>query len=370
MKASFFRNRLLCIALAASTQTAASAELDVRVADGTDAALLIDFDAFRRSGADIGRMASNAIDDLVRGGAFGEKTGNALKLPGRLFDTKSREAGLKPQDFHWLLCGLRTTEFYVSERLAYTQQVWSAAMAVDGCDWERIGNVATASGLNWQKDTVFGHRVFSADKKQGKVTRHRLRCVPGGDKMAFFGSGASREWECYNADFPQDARFAGMGRLANGEVLRISIASDKPLTDFVRHLYQCLYPMDREPIAERVRFASLSVFLDGQCASAEFQISCADVMDAENLAKAYLAMKTPESIAGMTERDQQMSDGRLSFLGDALLKLKTRIRKDMEVSHQGCSVIVKTGELDAKSALTVFIGTKGVLFDFYENFFK
>lgn len=67
MQTSFFPNRFLLIAIVGIAQMLPAEDLDVRVADGTDIAILIDFDGIRRSGADLGTIASDAIDDSVRG---------------------------------------------------------------------------------------------------------------------------------------------------------------------------------------------------------------------------------------------------------------------------------------------------------------
>lgn len=370
MKTSSFRNRLLWIAFAAIPQILPAAELDVRVANGTDIAMLIDFDAIRRSGASIGKMATAAIDESVRVNAFGEKAGNGMKDFGRMFASKAADAGIAQKDLHWMLFGLRAAEYYVSDRQAFTQQVWSVVAAVDGCDWKRIGDAVAGSGLEWQEDTVFGHRVFSAARKEGKATRYSLRCVPGGDNMAYLGSGASREWECYNANARQDARFSGMGHLEDGEVVRISLVDEKPLSEIVRHLYRGLFPMGAEQIPDRLRNFRLSVFLDGRSASAMLVFSCADEADAEALSKAYLAMKSPQGIAAMVKRFERANGGRNNGLADIFLNLKKGIVENMEVSCNGEAVVVKTGKQDAEPALTVLLGSIGSFIDFIETFFK
>ena len=339
MKTSSFRNRLLVAVLASTTQILA-ADLDVRVADGTDAAMLVNVDAIRQSGADISGFFLAAIDESVRAGTFGEKTGKGMKDFGRMLAKKAKDAGVMPEDVHWMLSALQAKEFFVNDRHSITQQVWSVAMAVDGCDWERIGNVAVDSGLEWQKDSVFGHRVFTAVAKRGKLTRYNVRCVPGGDKMAYFGAGASREWECYNAGAFQDARFSSIGRLAGNEILRIVLVDDKPLSKMARHHYRGLYPLGAEPVPDRVRCFRLSLFFDGQGVSSELVFACADELDAGVLAKAYLDMKATDGIP------------------------------DMEVSCKGNVVDVKAGNRATKSALIALFGSIGSLLDFFETFFR
>ena len=370
MQTSFFPNRFLLIASVGIAQMLPAEDLDVRVADGTDIAILIDFDGIRRSGADLGTISSDAIDYYVRGKVFGESTGEGMKNVGRIFAKGIVDTEMKPQDFHWVLCGLRAAEFYVSDRQSITQQIWSVAAAVDGCDWNRIGDVAMANGLEWQRDSVFGHRIFNAVKKRGKVTSHIVRCVPGDRKMAFFGSGASREWECYNVDAPLAASFSGMGCLADQEVARIWLVDERPLSEMARHLYRGLYPIGTEYIADRIRSFELSIFLGRQTFSAELKFSCADSTDAESLAKAFLAAKTPEGIADMVERFRQSSGGNDSTLRNVLLAMKKDIVKHMEVSCLDDAVIVKTGFQDTKSAIMILLGSIGSFVDFFETFFR
>lgn len=370
MQTSFFPNRFLLIAIVGIAQMLPAEDLDVRVADGTDIAILIDFDGIRRSGADFGTIASDAIDDSVRGKVFGESTGEGMKNVGRIFAKGIVDTEMKPQDFHWVLCGLRAAEFYVSDRRSITQQVWSVAAALDNCDWRRLESVAIANGFEWQRDSIFGHHVFNAVKKRGKVTGHIVRCVPGDGEMAFFGSGASREWECYNADALPDADFAGMGRLADGEIARIWIIDDKPLSKMARHLYRSLYPTGAEEVADRMHSFKLSIFFGRQTFSAELKFSCADSTDAESLAKAFLAAKTPEGIADMVERFRQSSGGNDSTLRNVLLAMKKDIVKHMEVSCLDDAVIVKTGFQDTKSAIMILLGSIGSFVDFFETFFR
>ncbi len=367
MQTSFFPNRFLLIAIVGIAQMLPAEDLDVRVADGTDIAILIDFDGIRRSGADLGTIASDAIDDSVRGKVFGESTGNGMKNIGRVFARGIVDAGLKPQNFSWVLCGLHATEFYVSDRQSITQQIWSVAAAVDGCDWNRIGDVAMANGLEWQRDSVFGHRIFNAVKKRGKVTSHIVRCVPGDRKMAFFGSGASREWECYNVDAPLAASFSGMGCLADQEVARIWLVDERPLSEMARHLYRGLYPIGTEYIADRIRSFELSIFLGRQTFSAELKFLCADSTDADTLSEALFALKTPEGIAEMVERFTQSSGGKDDNLRDIYLSMKTGIVKRMEVSCQGNVVVVETGFQKTKPAMMLLFGFIGSFVDFFET---
>ena len=368
MQTSFFRNSFFRIALVAFAQTLAADVPDVRVADGTDVAVLVDFDALRRDGGVISAMVSEALDDLVRGKVFSEGTGNEMRGFGHLFLKKIEDAGLEPKNFHWLLCGLRASEFYVRDTMSITQQIWSVAATVDGCNWNRIGGVVEANGLKWQKDTVFGHRVYSAIMKQGKVARYNVRCVPGGDKMAFFGYGASKEWECYNANASLDARFADMGHLDKGEIVRIVIVDDKPLSSIARHLYHRLYPVGASQIPERIRCFRLSLLCDGKTVSAELVFSCADAADADILSKAYLALKTPESLRGMVERFEQISSHHRNYLEDASFDMRNRIVKDMEVSCEGNTVVLSTREQDARTAFAILLGSIGKLADFFGSF--
>lgn len=368
MQTSFFRNSFFSIALVAFAQTLAAAVPDVRVADGTDVAMLVDFDAIRRDGGGIGAMVSEALDDLVRGKVFSEGTANEMRGYGLLFSKKIEDAGLEPKNFHWLLCGLRSSEFYVRDTMSITQQIWSVAAAVDGCDWNRIGGVVAASGLEWQKDTVFGHRVYSAIVKQGKVSRYNVRCVPGGDKLSFFGYGASKEWECYNADALLDARFGNMAHLDKGEMVRIVIVDDKPLSRIARHMYHGLYPIGTDQIPERTRSFRLSFLGNGKTVSAELVFSCADAADADTLSKAYRALKTPEGFRSMVERFEQTSGNRRNYLEDASLDMRKRIVKAMEVSCEGNTVVLRTGEQDARSAFAIMLGSIGQLADFFGSF--
>lgn len=225
MKAQSFLKENFALALLVLVPIVAASDLDVRIPEGTDVAMLVDFDAIRRSGADVETMASGAIDECVRMGAFREGTGIRMKNLGRTLAGKCEDAGVLSEDFHWTSFGLRAKEHFINDSQSFTQQVWFAAAAVDRCDWKRIGDVATKSGLVWREDSVFGHRVFDVVKKQGKTERYHVRCVPGGDTMAYFGFDASREWECYNTNALRDARFADLGRLANKAVARI--ASDE-----------------------------------------------------------------------------------------------------------------------------------------------
>ena len=348
-----------------------ASDLDVRVPEGTDVALLIDFDAIRRSGANVGKMATDAIDECVRISAFREETGAWMKGFGRILERKREDAGIMAEDFHWMLFGLRAKEHYFRDDQSFTQQVWSAAAAIDGCNWKRIGDVVTESGLEWQKDSVFGHRVFTVFKKQGKIERYHVRCVPGGDTMAYFGHDASREWECYNTSASQDARFAEMGCLADKEVVRIVLSDDKPLSDVVRHFYyRNLYPAGLEHIPDRIQRFMLTLLLDGDDVSAELVFSCANGEDSGTLASAYLAKKTPEGIADMEKRHKRSSSGRENGLSDMVLRMKKHIVETMEVSCEHNAVVVRTGKQDAKTALMIILGWHGSLVDFFETFFR
>lgn len=370
MQTSLRHSIILTIAFALVVPLLVLGDLDVRVADGTDVAMLIDFDAIRGSGVAICQMAEMAIADSVRGRVFSEKTGNDMKDFGRWFAKNVEDANILPTNIHWVLCGLRGVENYVSDRQSFTQQVWAVAVAVDECDWVRIGDVVNGNGLQWQKDTIFGHRVFNAVKKRGNVTTHSVRCVPGGNKMAYLGYGASKEWECYNANAPQDARFLNMGHLADKEVIRIWLASDKPLSKLAKRDYKGLYPDGAEQIADCIRSFKLSLFLTGQSTSAELRIVCADDADAKKLAMSYLAQKTPEGIKNMSDRLDAAWNGNDTCLKDTLLSLKKGIIEGLEVSRDGTEVVVKTGDFETRSLFMVLVGHIGSLADFFGSFFK
>lgn len=186
--------------------------------------------------------------------------------------------------------------------------------------------------------------------------------------MAFFGSGASREWECYNADALPDADFAGMGRLADGEIARIWIIDDKPLSKMARHLYRSLYPTGAEEVADRMHSFKLSIFFGRQTFSAELKFLCADSTDADTLSEALFALKTPEGIAEMVERFTQSSGGKDDNLRDIYLSMKTGIVKRMEVSCQGNVVVVETGFQKTKPAMMLLFGVIGSFVDFFETF--
>ena len=259
------KKRLILAAIAVMGAGIASAEVDMRIPKDSYLSAVVDFDAIRQE--------APAVVGAVRDGITeGGRTGNipnavtALaaidKCKARLGEVESG-CGLCVSNVHWIVAEATNRLFWIQRDQAHTQFLWSAAVAVDGCDWKRIEAYCTAKGLRWNSDTVFGVRSHGISwYMQNGYLGFMLGMTPDGDKT-YVGQASARMWAAYRGMCELDERPSRSGRLEPGEIVRVVVSDLKQVPKFIE--ITSSFPQNVKTVLNGMNESCLSLFLaDGK----------------------------------------------------------------------------------------------------------
>jgi len=230
------KKRMTLAVIAVAMVSAVSAEVDMRIPKDSYLSAVVDFDAIRKE--------APAVVSAVRDGiAEGERTGNIPHAESALaamdkckakLDEFESECGLCVSNVHWIVAEATNSFFWIQREQAYTQFLWSAAVAVDGCNWERIGSYCKAKGLRWYSQSVFGVRYHTINwYMESGFLGFSLGVTQDGDKTyAGTGFAPSRMWSAYRGMCELDGRPSRSGRLEPGEIVRVVVSDLKQIPRF------------------------------------------------------------------------------------------------------------------------------------------
>ncbi len=261
------KKRLVFAAIAVMGAGVASAEVDMRIPKDSYLSAVVDFDAIRQEAP---AVVSAVRDGITEGGRTGNIPNAATALAAIdkcktwLGEVESG-CGLCVSNVHWIVAEATNSLFWVQRDHAYTQFLWSAAVAVDGCDWERIKGYCTAKGLRWNSATVFGVRSHGINwYMQNGYLGFTLTIAPDGDKTyAGAGLASSRMWAAYRGMCKLDERPSRSGRLEPGEIVRVVMSDLKQVPKFIEIALS--FPQNVKTVLNGMNESCLSLFLaDGK----------------------------------------------------------------------------------------------------------
>ena len=230
------KKRVAVAVVAGAMVSAAFAEVDMRIPSDSYLSAVVDFDAIRKE--------APAVVDAVRDGITeGGRAGNIPMSESALAGIDKCKAwlgeveagcGLCASNVHWIVAEATNSIFWIQREQAYTQFIWSAAVAVDGCDWNRIGSYCKAKGLRWKSQPVFGVWIHTIScYMESGFLGFSLGVTQDGDKTyAGTGFAPSRMWSAYRGICELDGRPSRSGRLESGEIVRVVVSDLKQIPRF------------------------------------------------------------------------------------------------------------------------------------------
>ena len=291
------KKRIVLAAIAVMGAGVASAEVDMRIPKDSYLSAVVDFDAIRQEAP---AVVSAVRDGITEGGRTGNVPNAATALAAIdkcktwLGEVESG-CGLCVSNVHWIVAEATNRLFWIQRDQAHTQFLWSAAVAVDGCDWKRIEAYCTAKGLRWNSDTVFGVRSHGISwYMQNGYLGFMLGMTPDGDKT-YVGQASARMWAAYRGMCELDERPSRSGRLEPGEIVRVVMSDLKQVPKFIEIALS--FPQNVKTVVNGMSESCLSLFL------ADGKVGARLVMTFKDEAMAKEALKFYETeVWGEAER--------------------------------------------------------------------
>ena len=281
------KKRMVLAAIAVMGTGVASAEVDMRIPRDSYLSAVVDFDAIRQEAP---AVMSAVRDGITEGGRTGNIPNAATALAAidkckTWLGEVEAECGLCVSNVHWIVAEATNCLFWIQRDHAQTQFLWSAAVAVDGCDWKRIETFCKAKGLRWYSDTVFGVRShgiswYMQDGYLGFV----LGITPDGDKT-YVGQASARMWAAYRGMCELDARPSRNGRLEPGEIVRVVVSDLKQVPKFIE--IASSFPQNVKTVLDGMSECCLSLFLADGKVGARLVMTFKDEATAKEAVKFY-----------------------------------------------------------------------------------
>jgi hypothetical protein len=283
------KKRMVLAAIAVMGAGVASAEVDMRIPKHSYLSAVVDFDAIRQEAP---AVVSAVRDGITEGGRTGNIPNAATALAAIdkcktwLGEVESG-CGLCVSNVHWIVAEATNRLFWIQRDQAQTQFLWSAAVAVDGCDWKRIETYCKAKGRRWYSETVFGVRSYGISwYMQNGYLGFILGITPDGDKT-YVGQASARMWAAYRGMCELDARPSRSGRLEPGEIVRVVVSDLKQVPKFIE--IASSFPQNVKTVLNGMSECCFSLFLADGKIGARLVMTFKDEATAKKALKFYKA---------------------------------------------------------------------------------
>ena len=281
------KKRVAVAVVAGAMVSAAFAEVDMRIPSDSYLSAVVDFDAIRNEAP---AVVVAVRDGITEGGRAGNIPMSESALAGidkckAWLGEVEAGCGLCASNVHWIVAEATNSLFWVQRDHAFTQFLWSAAVAVDGCDWGRIESYCNAKGLRWISQTVFGVRSVGVSwyAEDGHL-RFTLGITPDGDKT-YVGQASARMWAAYRGMCELDGRPSRSGSLEPGEIVRVVASDLKQMPRFAEVAGS--FHQNVKEIIEGVSECCISIILADGKIGARLVATCRDEAVAREALKYY-----------------------------------------------------------------------------------
>ncbi len=313
----------------------------------------MDVDAIRSV---LPRLVQLARDEMAPDGSANASSDEGSKATLTMIDTTEawfeevrKECGWTVDDIHWIVAAACMHDIWIRRDESNPQMFWSAAVATDGCDWNRILSYCESKGMKWRSGSIYGVPVHTVGwyRSNGYIG-YSVSIVPD-DGMVHIGVD-SRLWEVHHGKRENDTRPSRSGSLSEGEVIRIVFADpfQKPKQFLGNALYLLEPPWPYEPWVQEITECEGSVFLSEEQIGVRLRITFREESFAKEAQRFFQNEQTMQDARSRwrsnLERARRRNEGGSIAIHRALLALWNSPR----IEQGGAELVLDTGHLEAR----------------------